>query len=83
MPRSDDEIVRLSEAMADQLESDATVPAISVEESALRTAVLRRSIAEGEVGQAVVGARAAGMSWAAVGLAWAPVARRRVSVTAS
>src|SRR4051794_39565385 len=69
MPRSYDEIVRLSEAMADQLENDATEPAISAEESALRGAVLRRSIAEGEVGQAVVAARTAGMSWAAVGLA--------------
>lgn len=69
MPRSYDEIVRLSEAMADQLENDTTEPAISVEESALRGAVLRRSIAEGEVGQAVVAARTAGMSWAAVGLA--------------
>lgn len=69
MPRSYDEIVRLSEAMADQLEHDTTEPAIAPEESALRGAVLRRSIAEGEVGQAVVAARAAGMSWAAVGLA--------------
>src|SRR3954452_13341451 len=69
MPRSYDEIVRLSEAMADQLENDTTEPAISPEESALRGAVLRRSIAEGEVGQAVVAARTAGMSWAAVGLA--------------
>jgi hypothetical protein len=69
MPRSYEEIVRLSEAMADQLENDTTVPAISAEESALRGAVLRRSLAEGEVGQAVVAARTAGMSWAAVGLA--------------
>jgi hypothetical protein len=69
MPRSYDEIVRLSEAMADQLENDATEPGVSAEESALRAAVLRRSIAEGEVGQAVLTARAAGMSWAAVGLA--------------
>src|SRR5688572_23212994 len=69
MPRSYDEIVRLSEAMADQLENDTTEPAISAEESALRGAVLRRSIAEGEVGRAVVAARTAGMSWAAVGLA--------------
>jgi hypothetical protein len=69
MPRSYDQIVRLSEAMADQLENDTTEPAISAEESALRAAVLRRSIAEGEVGQSVVAARAAGMSWAAVGSA--------------
>src|SRR3954453_2408260 len=69
MPRSYDEIVRLSEAMAAQLENDTTEPAISAEESALRAAALRRSIAEGEVGQAVIAARRAGMSWAAVGLA--------------
>jgi hypothetical protein len=69
MPRSYDEIVRLSEAMADQLENDTTEPAISAEESALRGAVLRRSIAEGAVGQAVIAARRAGMSWATVGLA--------------
>ncbi|WP_179966101.1 hypothetical protein [Modestobacter altitudinis] len=69
MPRSYDEIVRLSEAMADQLEKDTTEPAISAEESALRAAVLRRSIAEGDVGQAVVAARIAGLSWAAVGSA--------------
>src|SRR3954468_20760333 len=69
MPRSYDEIVRLSEAMADQLENDTTEPAISAEESALRAAVLRRSIAESDLGQAVVAARNAGMPWAAVGLA--------------
>jgi hypothetical protein len=69
MPRSYDEIVRLSEAMADQLESDTTEPAISAEESALRAAVLRRSIAESDLGQAVVAARRSGMTWAAVGLA--------------
>jgi hypothetical protein len=69
MPRSYEEIVRLSEAMADQLENDTTEPAISAEESALRAAVLRRSIAESDLGQAVVAARTAGMPWAAVGLA--------------
>jgi hypothetical protein len=69
VPRSYEEIVRLSEAMADQLENDTTEPAISAEESALRAAVLRRSIAESDLGQAVVAARNAGMPWAAVGLA--------------
>jgi hypothetical protein len=38
MPRSYEGIVRLSEAIADQLESDTTEPAISAEESALRAA---------------------------------------------
>jgi hypothetical protein len=40
--------------VADQLQNDATEPAISAQE---------------EVGQAVVRARAAGVSWATVGLA--------------
>jgi hypothetical protein len=67
MPRSNDEIVRLSEAMTDQLESDTTEPAISAEESALRAAALRVPSLS-ELGQAVVAARTAGMPWTAVGL---------------
>jgi hypothetical protein len=69
MPRSYVDIVRMSEAMAESLEQDASDPTISDEESALRAAALRRSLAENELGQAVVAARGAGLSWAVVGAA--------------
>lgn len=67
MPRSYDEIVRLSESMAESLEADETEPAITPEEAALRAAALRRALAEGEVGQAVAAARAANVPWERIG----------------
>lgn len=48
MPRSYDEIVRLSESMAESLESDGTEPTTSPEEATLRAAALRRSLADEE-----------------------------------
>lgn len=66
MPRSYDEIVRLSESMAESLESD-TEPATSPEEATLRAAALRRSLAETEVGNAVATARRGGVPWQRIG----------------
>jgi hypothetical protein len=63
MPRSYEEIVALSEEMARSLEEDHSEPSIPPAESALRAAALRRSLAESDLGQAVVAARAAGVSW--------------------
>lgn len=68
MPRSYDQIVALSEAMADDLEQlDDTPPTTSIEEGVLRAAALRRVLAEAELGQAVVAARRAGVPWARIG----------------
>lgn len=69
MPRSYDEIVRLSEAMADDMEQldDDAPAATSTEEGELRAAALRRSLAEAELGKAVVAARNAGVPWARIG----------------
>ncbi len=67
MPRSYDEIVRLSESMAESLESDDTEPTTSPEEATLRAAALRRSLAETELGNAVAAARRSGVPWQRVG----------------
>lgn len=69
MPRSYDEIVRLSEAMADDLQQldDDGPTTTSTEEGALRAMALRRSLAEAELGNAVVAARRAGVPWARIG----------------
>lgn len=67
MPRSYEEIVALSTAMARSLEDDHSEPTTSSAESALRAAALRRALAENELGQAVVAAREDGMSWAEIG----------------
>lgn len=67
MPRSYDEIVRLSESMAESLESDDTEPTTSPEEAALRAAALRRSLAETELGNAVATARRGGVPWQRIG----------------
>lgn len=45
MPRSYEEIVRQSEAMADSLEADDAAPDTSPEEGAVRAADLRRAVA--------------------------------------
>jgi hypothetical protein len=67
MPRSFDEIVRLSESMAESLESDDTQPDISPEEATVRAAALRRALAEAELGEAVAAARKAGLPWHRIG----------------
>jgi cation diffusion facilitator CzcD-associated flavoprotein CzcO len=67
MPRSFDEIVRLSESMAESLESDDTDPDISLEEATVRAAALRRALAEAELGEAVAAARKAGLPWHRIG----------------
>lgn len=67
MPRSYDEIVALSEEMARSLESDHDEPSVPPAESVLRAAALRRSLAESELGRAVVAARADGMTWDRIG----------------
>ena len=67
MPRSFDEIVRLSESMAESLESDDTEPDISPEEATVRAAALRRALAEAELGEAVAAARTAGLPWQRIG----------------
>ena len=67
MPRSYDEIVRLSESMAESLESDDTEPTTSPEEATLRAAALRRSLAETELGNAVATARRGGVPWQRIG----------------
>ena len=67
MPRSFDEIVRLSESMAESLESDDTEPHVSPEEATVRAAALRRALAEAELGEAVAAARKAGLPWQRIG----------------
>lgn len=67
MPRSYDEIVRLSESMAESLESDDTEPTTSAEEATLRAAALHRSLAETELGNAVATARRGGVPWQRIG----------------
>jgi len=67
MPRSYEEIVALSEEMARSIEEDHSEPTIPPAESALRAAALRRSLAESDLGQAVVTARAEGVSWDRIG----------------
>ena len=67
MPRSFDEIVRLSESMAESLESDDTEPDVSPEEATVRVAALRRALAEAELGEAVAAARKAGLPWQRIG----------------
>ena len=75
MPRSYDQIVRLSESMAESLESDDTEPITSPEEATLRAATRRRSLAETDLGNAVATARRGGVPWQRIGEAGAPVAR--------
>ena len=67
MPRSFNKIVRLSESMAESLESNDTEPDISPEEATLRAAALRRALAEAELGEAVAAARKAGLPWQRIG----------------
>lgn len=67
MPRSYDEIVRLSESMARSLESDDGEPTTSPEEATLRAAALRRSLAETDLGNAVATARRGGVPWQRIG----------------
>src|SRR4051812_16490521 len=67
MPRSYDEIVRLSESMSESLESDDKEPTTSPEEATLRAAALRRSLAETELGNAGATARRGGVPWQRIG----------------
>ena len=67
MPRSYEEIVALSEELARSLEEDQGEPTISPVEAGLRAAALRRSLAESDLGQAVLAARGDGMSWDRIG----------------
>lgn len=67
MPRSFEEIVAQSEAMATSLEADDSPPSVSKEEAALRAAALRRALAETELGEAVAVARRAGVPWQRIG----------------
>jgi hypothetical protein len=67
MPRSYDEIVRLSESMAESLKSDDAEPTTSSEEAVLRAAALRRSLVETELGSAVATARRGGVPWQRIG----------------
>jgi len=69
MPRSYDEIVRLSESMSESLENDDSTPETSPEEAAVRAAALRRALAESELGEAIAAARTAGVPWQRVGQA--------------
>lgn len=67
MPRSFEEIIRLSESMSESLESDDAEPGLSREEATVRAAALRRALAEAELGEAVAAARAAGLPWQRIG----------------
>jgi hypothetical protein len=68
MPRSYEEIVAHAEHLADFFEKEFTPdPGVSQEESALRAAALRRSLAEAAIGEAVAAARKAGVPWARIG----------------
>ena len=67
MPRSYDQIVRLSKSMAESLESDGTEPITSPEEATLRAAARRRSLAETDLGNAVATARRGGVPWQRIG----------------
>lgn len=69
MPRSYEEIVRLSESMAESLEADTSEPNVSPFEAAVRAAALRRALAETELGDAVGAARDAGVPWDRIGKA--------------
>ncbi len=68
MPRSYEEIVNQAEELSRVFEVDFE-PAVSMEESAVRAAALRRALAESELGEAVAVARNAGVPWDRIGQA--------------
>lgn len=71
MPRSVDEILQHADELAARFENYDPNPADELDAGAvalLRTAIQERSDAERHVLEAVRAARAAGMSWSAIGL---------------
>lgn len=66
MPGSFEGIVNQVEGLPRVFEEDFQ-PTVSKEEAAVRTAALRRALAESELGEAVAAARRAGIPWDRIG----------------